>query len=178
MANKASERAIASASESTRRRNPHLFGLAPEQVAKSVSNPEGKTLVEVFRAEAKGMNLEQFMTAEVALKGRRLRQDPKPLMNKLETEYFNYLNARLCHEPTLRPQARRYKLANGAWYKPDITACVNGRETAWECKGPKQMKSMARAMLTIKVAAHNWPEVRWMLVWKEQGRWMEQEVLP
>jgi hypothetical protein len=153
MSNKASERAIASMSESTRKRNPHLFNNAA-----ATTNPPAVT--------------------KVFAPVKRLRQDPKPLLNKLETEYFNYLNARLCHEPTLRPQARRYKLANGAWYKPDITANVNGRETAWEVKGPKQMKNMARAMLTIKVAAHHWPDVRWLLVWKEQGRWMEKEVLP
>lgn len=162
MSNKASERAIASMSESTRKLNPHLFD------APAAGFKIGKTLVEVFRNEG----------SSVGQPGKRIRQDAKPLMNKLEQRFFNCLKARLCDEPTLRAQAKRYKIANGAWYKPDITANVNGFETAWECKGPKQMKNMARAMLVIKVAAAQWPDVRWNLVWEENGQWKTQEVLP
>jgi hypothetical protein len=158
MPNKASERAIASMSESTRKLNPHLFAV-PEAGLKGSS---------VFSNPA---------TVNVVTSGKRLRQDEKPLMNKLEQSFFNYLKAELCNEPTLRAQAKRYKIANGAWYKPDITANVNGFETAWECKGPKQMKNMARAMLVIKVAAAQWPDVRWKLVWKEGSQWKSQEVL-
>jgi len=154
---KTAERAIASMSESTRRLNPHLSG------AKTWSAGT-KPTVEILRTESAG---------------NRLRQDSKPLMNKLECDWFSYLNAMFGgKEKTLRAQAKRYKLANGAWYKPDITATINGRETAWECKGPKQMKSMARAMLVIKVAAAQWPEVNFVLVWREGGRWFKQEVLP
>lgn len=164
MANKASERAIASMSESTKKRNPHLFG-APAAGLAVVHYKDPMT------------DQPCSVTVGKVTTGKRLRQDTKPLMNKLEQSFFNYLKAELCNEPTLRAQAKRYKIANGAWYKPDITANVNGFETAWECKGPKQMKNMARAMLTIKVAAAQWPDVRWKLVWKENGQWKQQEVL-
>lgn len=158
MSNKASERAIASMSESTKKLNPHLFG-AP-------AAGFGKPLVEVFRVDGGATQ-----------SGKRLRQDTKPLMNKLEQEYFNVLTRTHPGNKTIRAQAKRYKLANGAWYKPDITANINGREMAFECKGPKQMKSMARAMLTVKFAAAQWPEVCWALVWKDNGLWQRQEVL-
>jgi hypothetical protein len=164
VSNKASERAIASMSESTRKRNPHLFG-APAAELKKVWEKDPDSVI-AFR-----MGIDPKP-------GKRLRQDTKPLMNKLEQSFFNYLKAELCNEPTLRAQAKRYKLANGAWYKPDITANVNGFETAWECKGPKQMKNMARAMLVIKFSATQWPDVRWKLVWKDGGQWKQQDVLP
>jgi hypothetical protein len=117
-------------------------------------------------------------------KSKRIKQDAKPLMNKLESDWFTILNAQFPNYARPRAQAKRYKIANGAWYKPDVTATswpVEGgpsQETAWECKGPRQMKNIDRGMLTIKTAAHQWPEVRFVLVWKESGVWKTQHVLP
>lgn len=120
--------------------------------------------------------------------GRRVRQDTKPLMNKLESEWFEVLKRDYPGE-VIRPQAKRFRLAAGAWYKPDFTAVLEYREpgsvdvrcyseVAWECKGPRQMKGVARGTLAIKAAAGQYPEVRWVLVWKECGQWRQQEVLP
>lgn len=115
---------------------------------------------------------------------KRINQNSKPLMNKLESEWFAILNAQFPNYPRPRAQAKRYKIANGAWYKPDIT-CSSwpvenspAQETAFECKGPKQMKNIDRGILTIKTAAHQWPEVRFVLVWKENGQFKTQHVLP
>lgn len=117
---------------------------------------------------------------------KRIRQSQKPVLNKLEQEWFHYLSLfSTSASPKLRAQAKRYKIGNGIWYKPDIT-CTAWRhldsdqfqETAWEVKGPKQMKGIARGMVVLKAAAHCWPEVRFILVWKENGNWQEQIVLP
>ena len=149
---KASDRILSGANEAVRKLNPHLFG---------GSQPGVKT------------------ETIPATQEKRVRQDPKPLMNKLESQWFeNLMRTPEVNQATLRAQAKRYKLANGAWYKPDMTAKVQGRETAWECKGPKQMKNMARGMLTIKVAAAQWPDVEFRLVWKQDGRFHQQIILP
>lgn len=116
---------------------------------------------------------------------KRIRQSSKPLMNKLEQDWFNYLSRTLPADIRLRAQAKKYRLANGSWYKPDMTATTLDlgpalwRETAWECKGPKQMKGISRGMLTLKFAASAWPEVRFVLVYKdESGNWKQENVLP
>ena len=115
---------------------------------------------------------------------KRVRQSGKPLMNKLETEFFNRLSPTFPNYPRPRAQAKRYKIANGAWYKPDITATSWPQEvgpdceTAWECKGPDCMKNVARGKLAIKCAAAQWPEVAFYLVWKKDGQWKQQRVLP
>ena len=77
----------------------------------------------------------------------------------------------------LKAQSKRYKLGNGIWFKPDMTGndTRDGRETAYEVKGPHAFRG---GFENLKVAAHQWPEVRWLLVWKERGEWKQQEVLP
>ena len=112
-----------------------------------------------------------------AAPGLRIRQgEKKP--NKLESDWFEYL--KLDHpEGCVRTQAIRFRLANGAWYKTDFCAWqTNGRLHCWETKGGKQMKGHSKGMLTVKVAAALWPEVKFFLVWKEKGIWKTQEVLP
>jgi hypothetical protein len=104
----------------------------------------------------------------------RLRQSDKPPLNKLETEFYNHLLFSIRESfGIVRQQAKRYKLANGTWYKPDFTSMVDGRETAWEVKGPYSYRA---GMDKLKIAAHQWPEVRFVLVWKQDGVWQEQEI--
>ena len=109
--------------------------------------------------------------------GVRIRQDSKPLLNGLEQEWFNLLKAGRTVE-NLSAQALRFKLANGAFYKADIVGWVHGRLTAWECKGGKKMKGIAKSNLTMKVAAQQWPMVSFILVWKDNGGWCQQLILP
>lgn len=165
--NKIAEKAIGSASDAVRKLNPHLFGQLPpsENPQVECARPQGKPLVEVFAAEA----------------GKRIRQDAKPLLNKLEAEWLSVLEKEFPNYPRPRPQAKRYRLGNGIWYKPDFTASSwpaqygTAKETAWEVKGPHAFRG---GLENLKVAASLYPEVRWILVWKENGNWKQQEVLP
>lgn len=117
----------------------------------------------------------------------RIKQDHKPLLNCLEKAWLSRLQVDYPNE-TFRCQDRRYKLANGVWYKPDITcqrhldpSCdslsMAVKETCWECKGNKG-KNIDRGIVMLKLAASQWPEVRWFLVWRNDEGWNEQEVLP
>lgn len=105
--------------------------------------------------------------------GTRIRQSKKPLMNKLEQSFWNErLSLRY---PKAKPQAVRFKLGNGVNYTPDFVDLSVQPVKAWEVKGPH---SWDDAMVKLKLAAAIWAEVRWRLVWKKDGQWMEQEVLP
>lgn len=108
---------------------------------------------------------------------KRIRQDSKPLLNKLETQWLALLKI-WYPTVTIHAQEWRVRIGNGAWFKVDFCAFINGTWTAWECKGPKQGKNVDRGMLALKCAASQFPEVRWYLVWKENGHWSEQPVLP
>jgi hypothetical protein len=108
-------------------------------------------------------------------------------MNKIETEWFNVIRYQYPNYPPVRPQAKRYRLGNGIWYKPDFSAAswpnrnpdgsVRGAdmETCWEVKGEHAFRG---GFENLKVAAGLWTEVRWVLAWKQDGEWKEQEVLP
>lgn len=109
----------------------------------------------------------------------RIRQG-EPTMNKLEQQWAAVLTADEFH---WRFGAMRFRLANGAWYKPDFTSVPNRWDDfhslyAWEVKGPKQARWSRRGELTIKVAATLYAEIRFVLVWKENGQWIEQVVEP
>jgi hypothetical protein len=161
---KTADRILTGANEAVRRLNPHVFGRSAETKAQRASEAD--------------------KTAAI----RRVRQETKPLMNKLESDWFRALSSNPeVIKCTLRAQSKRLKLGNGVWYKPDMTALtvtgITDRETiskeiAWECKGPKQMKGMAKGMMTIKVAASQYPEIEFRLVWRESGQWFQQIVLP
>ena len=139
-------------SEDFKRRNPHLY------------TSQGKPLAQVF--------LEEMGCLEPPA-GKRLRQQTKPLLNKLETEWLGRL--RMMHpDADIQSQAIRFRIANGQWYKPDFVVAVGGRWTAWEVKGPKSWRG---GFENLKSAATRWPQVRWVLVWKEGGNWRQQEVL-
>lgn len=133
--------------DAVRRRNPHLF----EKL-----DPEAKVVLD---------------TAPLK---KRLRQDPKPLLNKLESEFKEYHEGRTGH--TLFSQSVRFRLGNGIWYKPDfIQFCSTLGVTAFEVKGPHSFRG---GFENLKVAASLYQKVRWLLVWKQDGEWRQQEVLP
>lgn len=111
----------------------------------------------------------------VCIKPKRMRQDTNPLMNKLEQEYYEKL--KLEHPdcaPYLRPQAIRFRLANGLWFKPDVTCTWGCACRAWEVKGPHAFRG---GFENLKMAASTYPDWIWKLVWKENGVWQEQVVL-
>lgn len=141
-------------SESVRKRNPHLY-----------PNPE----------EHSGMTT---LTVQVPVppKPKRIRQSSKPLMNKLETEYFEVLKQRK-HIENIRAQSITFRLANGCRFTPDLTCnlAISQRQLAIDVKGEHAWED---ALVKIKVAASTYPEIQWFLVWKENGVWQEQAVLP
>lgn len=129
-------------SESVRRKNPHLYG---EAYAK------------------------EFCTPKPA---KRIRQSSKPVLNKLEQEFLDWLE-RVEPGHGYIPQSVRFKLANGLWYKPDVVSF--DLITCWEVKGPYAYRG---GFENLKMAAHQYPIIIWKLVWKENGQWKEQIVLP
>lgn len=142
-------------SESTRRLNPHLYGVPSRSVALGAVSPPIQ-----------------------AVPAKRLRQDTKPLLNKLESQWLACMESdeKLCY---LRAQSKRFRLGNGVWYKPDFTAqdVESGCEVCFEVKGPKSWRG---GFENLKVAAGLYRENRWVLVWKDPatGAWQRQEVLP
>lgn len=139
-------------SESLRRLNPHLFGVT---------------------------------TAPLPAPATRIRQASKPRMNKLEQEWFNILNVQYPAYPRPRPQAVRFEIASGCHYTPDVFAISWPNEfgpvspampTAWEVKGKKMWDD---AVVKIKVAARVWPDITWIMCWKEpNGQWQTQRIMP
>lgn len=106
----------------------------------------------------------------------RIRQSIKPVLNQLETDWCAVIQG---WYPGIKvhKQALRVKLANGAWYKADLAMFLPGGLTCWECKGPKVVKGQSKGLLALKVAATEYPEIKWILVWRESGTWHEQRVL-
>ncbi len=149
---------VCAVSEATRRRNPNLFGGG--LVGVSPLAPSGQD--------------EKMPIANAA---KRIRQDTKPKLNKLETEYLGVLT----RNPgiklvTIVPQGIRFELGNGIWYKPDFTCLsIEGYLRAYEVKGPHAFRG---GFENLKVAARLYHWIRWALVWKDNGTWREQHVLP
>jgi len=155
---------ILQVSESTRRRNPALYG---------PSGPSQGPVIASGCPTAGDSELGHGSSAGKAKK--RLRQDSRPLLNKLETEALAWLQA--THPPPVffRSQAKRYRLGNGIWFKVDFTATIRGVEHGFEIKGPHSFRG---GFENLKVAASLWPEIVWVLAWKENGIWTTQTILP
>lgn len=145
---------ILQVSEATRRRNPHLYG-------PGIKEPQ------LIVPELPKMHSEPSQ-------GKRVRQDSKGGLNKLETEAKRYIEA-LHPGVLIRGQSKTFLLANGCRYTPDLCGIVNGREICWEVKGPK---SWDDSIVKLKFAPQAFPEVQWWLVWKDSGEWRFQEILP
>jgi hypothetical protein len=138
-------------------RNPHLYGGAERHNNLPAVKPQVR---------------------ENGAATKRIRQDTKPLLNKLETQWLEEMKHRW-PEAKIYPQSVRFKLANGVWYKPDFFMFGFGRwPCAFECKGPKKVKGVSKGLLALKCAASLYPEINFSLVWKEGGLWKQQAVLP
>ena len=112
-------------------------------------------------------------------KKKRIRQDPKPLMNKLEHEFFLRLCPPFDHNGyRLVIQSVRFRLANGLWYKPDFLKVGDDTDApmvGYEVKGEHAFRG---GFENLKMAATKYPWIKWILVWKENEMWQEQVVLP
>ena len=142
-------------SESTKRRNPHLYGDRNAKIAEIYDR----------MAESQG---------EIGTPPKRIRQSTKPLMNKLESEFKAYYETLTGH--SLIVQSIRFKLGNGIWYKPDfILMCSTLGIKAFEVKGEHAFRG---GFENLKVAAHQYPRISWILAWKVNNTWNQQPVLP
>ncbi len=104
---------------------------------------------------------------------KRIRQSTKPLMNGLETAFYNeFLLGRYPPEK-IQIQAITVRLANGLRYTPDFFTLSD--LIAWEVKG-KWVDG--DSFPKLKMAAAVFPEVRWWLAWKTENGWQRQDVLP
>lgn len=115
---------------------------------------------------------------------KRIRQRETPLLNRLETEYFEILKRDVAIGSVIRAQAVTVILGNGIRYTVDFMVLGCSVEpvtattyvaTAWEVKGPHAFDG---ALDKLKVAAATYPEIRWILAWKVKGKWQEQVVRP
>ena len=146
----------ANVSESTKKRNPTLYPSLEERSGQPYSMPFPKQP-----------------------KPRRLRQSTKPLLNKLEQEWFDVL--RFNTNSIVHCQGIKFKLANGLTYLPDffcfdwMSAGEFARPTAFEVKGPWATDD---AIAKVKMFATAYPEIRVILVWKDDNKqWCQQRVL-
>lgn len=161
-------------SEATRRLNPNLFSRPAEQAVRIIVNPETELRNNIAQAERK-----------------RLRQSDKPIMNKLETRFYEeqLVPDYVLKGEAVHIQAVRLELARGIWYKPDffLPAAFSrmpagggkGRHRgalAYEVKGPKVFRG---GFENLKVAARVHPWITFYLVWEDEktGRWDRQEIL-
>lgn len=165
------------------------MGLTPEQfdemrnrteaaIARGKSKHSG-VIIDPLKCDETAKSI--IESIPVVKSAKRIRQNEKPLMNKLESDWFNILNAQFPNFPRPRAQAKTYRLANGTKFTPDVTASIwpdaggPAKETAWEVKGKH---SWDDSIVKLKVAASVWPEVNWWLCWKVKGVWQTQKILP
>ena len=113
-----------------------------------------------------------YSSAIVESQSKRIRQDSKPLMNKLETEYANRL---LVLHPGINwhPQSVTLRLANGLRYTPDFFSFALCKVV--EVKG-KWVDG--DSFPKLKMAASVYSELSFVLAWKQDGVWKEQNILP
>lgn len=137
----------------------------------SVKDHPSSSSTSHFECVKHGRDCPQLTEVKPEKKKKRIRQSEKPILNRLESEWYEHIKHYGAY-----PQAVKLKIARSAFYKPDFFSFAIA--TAWEVKGLKG-KNIDRGKLALKVAATAWPEIKFILVWKdEQGVWQEQVVLP
>jgi hypothetical protein len=155
-------------SEATRRLNPELFA-------------GGMPIIRDAQRKASALKNPSVILETIPAGKKRLRQSDAPIMNKLETRFFE---ERLTPDYVKRDervliQAVRLELGRGIWYKPDffLPATIMRQAIAYEVKGPKVFRG---GFENLKVAARVHPWVKFYLVWenREKGIWERQEILP
>jgi len=119
------------------------------------------------RARAAVLPLE----VEAAPGQRRVRQSRQKL-NKLEEAYQDMLRVEFRGHKVIAQKVRLW-LGNGSWYKPDFF--IPHINLFIEVKGPHSFRG-GFEFLKIAASEHDWAKFR--LVWKEQGKWFRQEILP
>lgn len=106
---------------------------------------------------------------------KRIRQSSKPLSNQLETEFGKYLRSVNWSGSPIYEQCITVRLANGLRYTPDWIKLMDGKLYCYEVKGKHAWDD---AIAKLKMAASLYRDWLWTLVWKEDGEWRMQAVLP
>jgi len=105
---------------------------------------------------------------------KRIRQDSKPTMNKLEQAWFEKIKQDL-FTAKVYVQAMKFKLCNGVTYCPDFVVVQHaGHMICYETKGFMRDD----AAIKIKMAAKEFPNFTWILAWKESNEWKTQTIFP
>ncbi len=155
-----------------RKLNPHLFA-AGNSTEQKVPSPELQAIGCKRIRSQPDVGVDRL--------SRRIRQDSKPLLNKLEQNYYEEVicNKFLGSSP-ISIQSIRFRLGNGIWYKPDFflwytSTVLPCKPMGIEVKGPYVFRG---GFENLKVVANQYQWIKWVLVWKENGSWKEQVVLP
>lgn len=153
------------------------MGVKPEDIERAIAGGN-KILAQLKRVCPRPEELEVSAKPNpeyVPARKKRVRQDSKPLLNKLEAEFLAKWNREHSLNSSLLSQALRFRLANGLWYKPDFVWLHHSPIIAYEIKGPHAHRG---GFENLKMAASVYPHIVWVLWWKERGQWQEQKVLP
>jgi hypothetical protein len=110
---------------------------------------------------------------------KRVRQSDKPLLNGLETGWRDFLRDTEPKGTAIMEQAVKLRLGNGVVYTADLcTFHPAAGLRFYECKGPSKMKGVSKGLMTLKIAAALYPHFFFVLVWKEDGQFRKQTILP
>lgn len=93
-------------------------------------------------------------------------------LNGLERQWLEVLRSRPFDWLGIQPMG--LKLADNCRYHPDFVTLCDGQITAWETKGFMRDD----AALKLKIAARNYPFIRFVLVTRVKKEWIEKEVQP
>jgi hypothetical protein len=173
-------------SKDTIARNPEIFGAgggAEKELRSLPIRRDGGNTGQVSDGQVTACNnpIQQSSNARPA-RPSRIRQHVKPKLNQTERDALEWLKRDYQMAYDLRPHAIRLELANGCLYTPDIIGSPTAHNPdpyirAWEVKGKHAWDD---SIVKLKVAAREWPSIRFTLLWRERkhGPWLEQEVLP
>ncbi len=105
------------------------------------------------------------------------RPEGSPYRSKTEAEFAGLLELRRKAGEIVawRHEPLRFKLGNGAWYKPDFLAQEpSGELVLYEVKG--HWREAARVRIKVAASAH--PEFRFVAVRKDRASWEHEEFQP
>lgn len=95
-------------------------------------------------------------------------------LNKLEKAWLAVLRERGADWIGIEPFGLKLA-AQRCRYHPDFVVLKDGQLTAFETKGPHFFDD---AKVKLKVAAHEYPFIRFVLVTRENGQWKETVIKP